>query len=121
VKCDRENYRQAWQGQYFAECEFLLFGVPGSRQRQISVLAAWRQDWSPAWQRHLAVAAYLWVGAVCRSRAYLLLRIARRLAMLLLPSVYFSKAPSFENAPVPLLQFEQLQQQLQSAGENGVC
>jgi glycosyltransferase involved in cell wall biosynthesis len=122
VKCDREDYRQAWQGQYFAECEFLLFGVPGSRQRQISVLAAWRQDWSPAWQRHLAVAAYLWVGAVCRSRAYLLLRIARRLVMLLLPGVYFAKAPGFENAPLTTQEFDRLQKLLQTElGDNGNC
>ncbi|MFM7836790.1 MAG: hypothetical protein ACKPJD_33775, partial [Planctomycetaceae bacterium] len=62
-----------------------------------------------------STAAVFGSAAVCRTRAWLLLRIARRLSMLLLPAVYFSKAPAFENAPVSLLQFEQLRQQLQSA------
>ena len=86
-----------WQGQYFMECEFLLFQVPGSGQRIRNVLADWVCDWNPPQYRRWILNAYFSSASVCRHTCYLLLRIARRIVMLLLPECFFPGAGGFES------------------------
>ena len=84
-----EAQKLSWQGQYFVECEFLLFRVKDSKDRIASVLNAWREDWGAERSYLNQSAAYLWIAQLCRKRAYFFLRVARRVAMLLLPNDYF--------------------------------
>jgi glycosyltransferase involved in cell wall biosynthesis len=90
-----------WSGQYFVEGEFLLFNVPKSRQRQLSVLRLWRQDGVfCVWQRY-AAGTYLAFARLTRRPCYIALRLARRVAMLVLPSACFPHGGEFESVVVP--------------------
>lgn len=112
LTCQSPLLRTAWQSRYFAECEYLLFNVPNSRALQLQVLSAWLADWKPAMHVCITVQVYLWVASICLRRAYFLLRISRRLAMALLPSVYFAQAPRLGNAPLSPVEFGLLQERL---------
>jgi glycosyltransferase involved in cell wall biosynthesis len=80
---------RAWEAQYFIEAEFLLFNVEDSGEPIGLVLAAWEEEFSPSFRRRSAVRGYFSIGLVCRRRAYLLLRVARRVAMTILPPAFF--------------------------------
>jgi glycosyltransferase involved in cell wall biosynthesis len=80
---------RAWEAQYFVEAEFLLFNVDDAGEPIELVLAAWEEEFSPSFQRRSAVRGYFSIGLACRRRAYLLLRVARRVAMIILPPAFF--------------------------------
>jgi glycosyltransferase involved in cell wall biosynthesis len=80
---------RAWEAQYFVEAEFLLFNVEDSGEPIELVLAEWEEEFSPSFRRRGAVRAYFSIGLACRRRAYLLLRVARRVAMIVLPPAFF--------------------------------
>jgi glycosyltransferase involved in cell wall biosynthesis len=86
----------AWQGQYFVECEFLLFNVADSSSRIKQTLQHWRTLWNPHLYHAVIAEAYLAWSAFFVRRCYLLLRIARRLSMLLLPTPFFPRGGRFE-------------------------
>jgi hypothetical protein len=89
-----------WEGQYFVEAEFLLFNHAQGDEAIRLVLADWEQDFAPAFMRRLVVRVYFAVALWCRHRAYLMLRIARRLAMKLLPVAYFPRGGQYHSAHV---------------------
>jgi len=91
-----EQCRQ-WEGQYLIEAEFLLFCVPGSRKRQIDVLKAWRQAWTPGMLPGFVATTYMSFARATRNRLYIALRLARRLAMMFLPESFFSLRGGFES------------------------
>lgn len=105
-------YREAWQGQYFVECEFLLFRVPDSVKQRRAVIAAWIEDWHPPVSRRCIVRLYLWIAGLTKRHAYLLLRIARRISMLALPQNFFPVGGQFESATLPADSFESLKRRL---------
>ncbi|MFN5900795.1 MAG: hypothetical protein ACK48Y_24920, partial [Planctomyces sp.] len=105
----------AWQSRYLAACEYLLFNIPGSLKLKRQVVSAWGADWRPSLRIFLTVTVYLWIANVCRSHVYLLLRIARRLAMQILPSVYFAQSSALEHSPVPESTFRLLRDRLQAS------
>ena len=87
-----------WEGQYFVEAEFLLFNHAQCGEAIRQVLADWERDFSPAIARRLLVRVYFAVALWCRHRAYLMLRIARRVAMKLLPAAYFPRGGQYHAA-----------------------
>lgn len=87
--------QQQWEGQYFVEAEFLLFNVPNSDKRQTDVLRSWRNFWRPSIIASLTVAIYFCFASWTRNHCYLVLRIARRIAMKILPAAYFSGSGEF--------------------------
>jgi hypothetical protein len=87
--------QKVWEGQYFIEAEFLLFNVPNSDKRQTDVLRSWRNSWRPSIIASLTVAIYFCVARWTRNHCYLVLRIARRIAMKILPAAYFSGSGGF--------------------------
>jgi glycosyltransferase involved in cell wall biosynthesis len=93
--------QRQWEGQYFVEAEFLLFNVPNSRQRQQDILRMWRQNWTPTAIYSLVASYYFYVAHLTKDRCYLLLRIARRLAMTILPREFFPRGGSFESVELP--------------------
>ena len=96
--------QQVWEGQYFVEAEFLLFNVRNSVERQVSVLRSWRHQWSPHAARTLVATGYMAVARLTKNHAYIILRLARRVAMLLLPGSFFPRAGGdFESATVALV------------------
>ncbi|GDX94335.1 hypothetical protein LBMAG46_43450 [Planctomycetia bacterium] len=109
------HYQQLWQGQYFRECEFLLFNAPDSRNRIRWTLRAWRSDWPGFSVVRVIAASYLWLACVCRHRAYLLLRIGRRICMCVLPAGFFPRGSGFEQTQPAADIWGALQQKLGGA------
>ena len=66
------------------------------------VLADWKRDFPPGVARRTIVRAYFAVALASRQHAYLLLRIARRLAMRLLPADYFPRGGQYHTARVDI-------------------
>jgi hypothetical protein len=97
----RPEYFKLWEGRYFVEAEFLLFNVAGSRAAIDRVLAEWQRHFRPGPARRVVVRAYFRLALACRRRAYLALRIARRIAMRLLPPDYFPNRIPSRNAVAP--------------------
>jgi GT2 family glycosyltransferase len=85
-----------WQGQYLVEAEFLLFKTTDAKPEIRRVLSDWIRHHRPSRLRRWIVQTYLSVALACRKRPYLVLRIARRAAMRLLPEPFFPKGGQFE-------------------------
>lgn len=88
----------AWDGQYFVEAEFLLFNHRPSKAAIQHVLSDWIIDCSPPAGRRWIVTSYLRIARLSRDRAYLILRLARRLAMNFLPESNFPRGGEFHAA-----------------------
>lgn len=97
----RPKYFKFWEGRYFVEAEFLLFNVAGSGAAIERVLADWQRHFRPGPGRRGVVRAYFRLALACRRRAYLALRVARRIAMRLLPPDYFPNSTPSRNAVAP--------------------
>jgi glycosyltransferase involved in cell wall biosynthesis len=80
---------RAWEAQYFVEAEYLLFNIDDAGEPIELVLAAWEREFSPSFRRRSAVRGYFSIAVACRRRAYLMLRVARRVAMVILPAAFF--------------------------------
>lgn len=107
-----EQTRKAWEGQYFIEAEFLLFNCEGSRREQQKVVSEWKFAHRPPFFRFCIVIAYLAIANATREHAYILLRLARRFAKLLLPGCFFPNGSCHEKATSPNETFEQIRLQL---------
>ncbi|HVF40547.1 MAG TPA: hypothetical protein VM939_11670, partial [Gemmatimonadaceae bacterium] len=81
-----------WEAQYFTEAEFLLFNHPESSEPVEKVLDAWEDEFRPQPVLRGMVRTYFAIALASRRRAYLIVRIARRIAMKLLPSAFFAGA-----------------------------
>jgi glycosyltransferase involved in cell wall biosynthesis len=86
-----------WEGQYFVEAEFLLFNACHSEAAIHRLLADWHRQFQPSLARRSFVTSYFRLAIACRRKAYLLLRMARRLAMQLLPGEYFPRGGAFQS------------------------
>ena len=82
---------QLWESQYFREAEWFLFQVPGSKSWQWLILREARREFQVGWFRCTVVALYFLVAQLTRTHFYTILRLARRLAMGLLPDSYFDR------------------------------
>jgi hypothetical protein len=87
---------QSWEGQYFVEGEELLFNSESARQAIRDVIAAWVDQFEPPWTQKRVVRTYFGIGLLFRQRAYILLRIARRIAKVLLPTDFFPTGGEFQ-------------------------
>lgn len=80
---------QLWQSQYFMEGEFLLFNRAVDGVWLGRLYRQWRDEYPQvSWHRWLAEMYFGW-SMFWRDRWYLQVRLARRLAMLLLPNEWF--------------------------------
>jgi len=80
---------QLWESQYFMEGEFLLFNRAADPVWLGRLCQQWRAEYSQLnWRRWLAEQYFGW-SMFWRDRWYLQVRLARRLAMLLLPNAWF--------------------------------
>ncbi len=107
-----DELRQIWEGQYFVEGEFLLFNVELHRVSLTKVIDSWQAECGPPFIRRLIVRGYFWVAQTCRNRAYLVLRLARRLSMLILPKDYFPRGGSFHSHEIDPGDFTDLRHRL---------
>ena len=87
-----------WEGQYFVEAEFLLFNHLSSSQATYQILNDWEKGFITSLSRRLIVRCYFIAAQACRCHAYLMLRIARRIAMLALPGEFFPTGGGFHSA-----------------------
>lgn len=109
----------AWQGQYFVECEFLLFRLERPAERIEAVLQAWKCDWRTAKIAATVAFCYLQVARLVRRRAYLVLRVARRFTKILVPGVWFPSGGEFEAATLESDQLMVLREKLSAARSVG--
>ena len=84
-----------WQAQYFREAEWFLFNADSTADVD-AVLHQWRVDFPRDRLLSARVKAYFELAKLTRRRAYPLLRLARRAAMLSMPGDFFRTAPSFQ-------------------------
>ncbi len=106
------EHQATWQGQYFVECEYLLFNCENSERRQYEVVRAWRTLCRPKFRIFLVVVCYLFIAQKCRTPFYLGLRLARRIAMLMLPDYFFPRGGGFETSKLPEERLIKLRQRL---------
>ena len=97
---DRGELMSLWEGQYFMEAEFLLFNHNPAEASVRLVLQEWIADFSPSRWLAAKVGIYFSVALSAQKRAYIILRIARRVAMLLLPVSFFPQSRGFHTARV---------------------
>ncbi|MEO8576924.1 MAG: glycosyltransferase family A protein [Gemmatimonadales bacterium] len=89
-------FLRAWEGRYFAEAEYYLFNEVSPRSAVMDVLAQWAEDFRPLTAPSWATRAYFEIALRSKKRVYLALRLARRIAMKVLPPEYFRLAPDLE-------------------------
>ena len=93
----RDEIQQIWEGQYFVEGEFLLFNAEQPGLWIHKVIKTWCTEYHPSLFRKLLVKVYFEIAQLMRYRGYLMLRLARRLVMLMLPQDFFPKGGSFHS------------------------
>lgn len=97
-KPELKHIMDIWEGQYFVEAEFLLFNHESADNALRLVLQDWCTDCRPPRRRRWGVICYFAVALAFRKRAYLILRVARRIAKALVPVSYFPVGGSFHHA-----------------------
>jgi glycosyltransferase involved in cell wall biosynthesis len=100
-----------WEGQYFVEGEFLLFNDAQPSDVR-AVLKAWEGDFASTALRKAIVRMYFEIGIATRHRAYLVLRVARRAAMMFLPPNYFPIGGTFHSATINALDMDKVRSRL---------
>lgn len=112
-QCGTTEQQRVWEGQYFVEAEFLLFNVSSSTVRQQRVLDSWQQQWAPSAFRLATARSYLAVARITKNYCYIVLRLARRAVMQVLPESFFPRGGgSFESEDVSLEVLETLRSKL---------
>lgn len=84
-----EKLLELWEGQYFVEGEFLVFTQDDSRKEIARLKELWQKDYPKNRLRNRSAYWYLRFCSIFRTRCYLAVRIARRLAMLAFPRGWF--------------------------------
>lgn len=80
---------ETWEGQYFAEGEFLLFTQDHPMPDLTELKRIWVQDYPHSILRRWIAWNYLTISVQLRHPCYLAVRILRRLAMVILPVTWF--------------------------------
>jgi glycosyltransferase involved in cell wall biosynthesis len=91
-----DRLRSLWQSQYVAECEFLLFNVKEGQAPSQTIFEDWSTSWPSFRTGRSIFRKYIQIGWRTRNKYRLILRIARRLAMVLCPRDFFPKRPPRE-------------------------
>ena len=103
---------ELWQKQYFGCLEFLIYNAPAPAQWTAQLL----NDWSllPGCRRMelLLLRLYALVGLLFRQRAYLLLRITRRMVLLLTGQRLLQQDTGFHSAQLQASAFANLLERL---------
>jgi glycosyltransferase involved in cell wall biosynthesis len=85
-----DSVMRQWEAEYFREAEFLLFNHSAPAGPVRKVLHSWRAEFKPATKLRALIESYFAIALASRRSAYTLLRISRRIAMKLLPAVFFA-------------------------------
>jgi len=86
-----------WEGQYFVECEELLFNLNDPGKEIGKIIDTWAEHYRAPRLRRWIVRFYFRLGSMCRVRAYFALRVARRLARMTLPVWFFPSGGNFQS------------------------
>jgi glycosyltransferase involved in cell wall biosynthesis len=103
---------QTWQGAYIAAAESLLFNHPTPAPHVRAILADMAARAGISKFHQWIVRGYFAIALATRNRAYLLLRITRRLAALFSPRVFFRRPKTFCKIPLPAGQYDELRKRL---------
>lgn len=114
-ECNGDSYLvRLWEGQYIVECEELLFNSDDSASQIDEVLSAWSRQYQPGLWHRWCVHSYFRIAGLCRDQAYWVLRLARRLAMILLPGEFFPQGGDFQSWVLSDRQLEEIREMLRS-------
>ncbi len=104
----------AWERRYFEELEFLIYNVNDNGLSIQQLLADWVNNYRPSAFTRWLFGTYGAIGRLTRRRAYLVLRVFRRVVLGLMPTRFHAPAEDrgFETASLPPEQFETLQERL---------
>lgn len=80
---------EIWEGQYFSECEFLLFTQRKPRVGLRELKRLWDRDYPGLSIRRCIAWIYIRLALLFRQRCYLVVRILRRFVMVVLPESWF--------------------------------
>ncbi|GHB92039.1 glycosyltransferase family 2 protein [Cerasicoccus arenae] len=83
-----------WEGQYFIEAEFLLFNMNHADMAIADTLQSMQANYNLSLARRLIIRTYFRIALRCKAKAYIILRLARRVAVQLLPPSYFATPAS---------------------------
>lgn len=84
-----EQQLQLWEGQYFVEGEFLVFTQEYPNEQIRKLYQLWLQDY-PGGRAKKTLAFWYWrFCSFFRKRFYMAVRIARKLALVMFPKVWF--------------------------------
>lgn len=90
----------AFEGQFFVEAEFLLFNLPEPDQAVRETLALMDAECSLGGKERVVTRAYFNIALRCKAKAYIVLRLARRIAQKLLPRDYFPELTPSEQRKI---------------------
>ena len=96
-----EKVLAVWQGEFFAEAEFLLFNVKEAREPVQRVLQDLFKAYGVRGWRAALVRTYFALALFFRDRWYFALRIVRRLAMPFLPRAYVERPRTYQAVRLP--------------------
>jgi glycosyltransferase involved in cell wall biosynthesis len=99
------------EGQYFVECEFLLFNADSPTGSIDRVLEAWRSAYPSSTYRKIA-RSYFNLAIPMRDHAYLGVRILRRAVRVLLPAAFFPTGGGIEATPAAPTLMKQINEKL---------
>ena len=93
--------------------EFLLFNVKDAADHIQKVLVDWESVYGPAISRRRLIRSYFRIGRFGVRHAYILVRLARRAMMKILPPVFFFRSGmQAGNAELTPAQFGELQRRI---------
>ncbi|MFC1694686.1 glycosyltransferase family 2 protein [Pseudomonadota bacterium] len=101
-----------WEGQYFLEGEELLFGLENSKSAIEEVIDLWTELYNPGFMRRVTVYSYFGVGAQFLNQFYLIVRVARRLAKMFLPDLFFPTGTTFQRWEISETQTKEIRKRL---------
>lgn len=107
-----------WERRYFDELEYLIYSVQGNPAAVNALLGDWISDYSPSYLTRWLLRFYVITGRMTQQRAYLILRIVRRLVIFFLPTQMRPGAPdAFGNRGLSADRYGALRNRLDSAAQ----
>jgi hypothetical protein len=115
---ERRDLLSAFEGQYFVEGEFLLFNHHDPAESVEPILSDWQSTFHPQANVRRLVRTYFYIALRDQSRSRISLRIARRLAMQMLPPTFFPRGGEFESASASQSTFREVRHRMQRRRTN---
>ncbi|MEO0794563.1 MAG: glycosyltransferase family A protein [Verrucomicrobiota bacterium] len=95
-----DRFTTAWNAQYFIELEYLIFKNTANWTAIEQALSGWKSNMNPPILWSAFMSCYCRLGHKTWQQTRLPMRVAQRLAKLILPKTFFPPPSLFEKAPI---------------------